>query len=121
MNTCRCRYNILLARVLDDGVKSLYSSILLQLPKAAAQQNKHRIHLHTPRLIVNTFGRIHHHALPLTGSRVAVRAMNVFAGKGCPAKRAIAMNQGRPSNLNLQAQACLGYEDWLSPPGEGGA
>jgi hypothetical protein len=107
--------------VLDDGVKSLYSSILLQLPKSNRTPNKHRIHPHTPRFIVNTFGRIHHHALPLTGSRVAVRAMNTFAGKGCPGKRAIAMNQGRPSNLNLQAQACLGYEDWLSPPGEGGA
>jgi hypothetical protein len=112
----------LFAQALDDGVKSLYSSILLQLRKSSRTSNQHRIHLNTPRFIVNTFGRIHHHALPLTGSRVAVRATkSSFAGKGCPGKRAIAMNQGRPSHLNLQAQACLGYEDWLSPPGEGGA
>jgi hypothetical protein len=68
---------------------------------------------------VNTFGRIHHHALPLTGSRVAVRANR--AGKGCRAQKVDAMNQARSSAFKLQAEACLGYEDRLSPPGEGGA
>jgi hypothetical protein len=58
---------------------------------------------------VNTFGRIHHHALSLSGSRVAVRGF------------VKAMNQGRPSALALQAPTCLGDEDGLQPPGKGSA
>lgn len=96
---------------------------MLQLPKAAAhrvnEQIHQHLHQHLPSFNVKTFGRIHHHALPLTGSRVAVRATTI--GMGRPEERAASMKQSQPSNANLRAQACLGYEDWLSPPGEGSA
>ena len=100
-------------------MKSLYSPIPVAAAFGGGKPNKHQIRRHTPSIIVNTFGRIHHHALPLTGGRVAVRVME--AGMGCSAQRVNAMKHGQPSDLSLQAPACLGQEDRLSPPGEGSA
>jgi len=90
-------------------VKSLYSSIPVAAAPGGRAPDDTPIHQHTPNSIVNTFGRLHHHALPLTGSRAAVRGF------------VKAMNQGRPSTLTLRAPACLGDEDGLQPPGKGSA
>jgi hypothetical protein len=103
-------------------VKSLYSPIHVAAAESGGAPDNTPIHQHIPSFNVKTFGRIHHHALPLTGSRVAVRATTI--GMGCPVNetgRASSMKQRQSSNLNLRAPACLGYEDWLSPPGKGSA
>jgi hypothetical protein len=103
------RSNTLSIPVLDPEVKSLYSPIPVAAAVGGRIPNQAQIHPSILRFIVSTFGRIHHHALPLTGSRVAVRGF------------VKAMNHGRPSALTLQAPACLGDEDGLQPPGKGSA
>jgi hypothetical protein len=90
-------------------VKSLYSPILVAAAPGGRASEDTPIHQHTPNFIVKTFGRIHHRALPLTGSRVAVRGL------------VKAMNQGRPSALTSRAPARLGDEDGRQPPGKGSA
>mgnify|MGYP006992465800 CR=1 FL=1 len=100
-------------------MKSLYSPIHVAAAEGGSAPDNTQIHQHTLSFIVKTFGRIHHHALPLTGSRVAVRATTI--GMGCPEGQAMPMKRGQSSQLNLRALTCLGYEDGLSPPGEGSA
>ncbi|MEK8034559.1 hypothetical protein AACH06_27405 [Ideonella sp. DXS29W] len=70
---------------------------------------------------MNRLSHLHHIALPQSGSRVAARAAFGPAGLDLGGKRAHTMNLQQSYCASRQAEACLGYEDWLSPPGEGGA